>query len=85
VKVISLNEVTKQPSIQPNLDIGKLFDTIYISQKIILVSEHNFSMIYMLLKWHHIEIYNKNCREIDVLMRILVHLYSSAPTSIVGD
>jgi hypothetical protein len=33
----------------------------------------------MPLKRHHIRIHNTNCRKIDVLMRILVHLYSSTP------
>jgi hypothetical protein len=56
------------------------FLNIYISEWAQL------SMIYMLLKWHRIETYNKNCREIDVLMRILAHLHlQCTPTSIVGD
>jgi hypothetical protein len=35
-------------------------------------------MIHMPLKWHHINKCNKNCKKIDVLTSILVHLSSFA-------
>jgi hypothetical protein len=35
-------------------------------------------MIYMPLKWHHIDKCSKNCKKIDVLTSILAHLNSSA-------
>jgi hypothetical protein len=35
-------------------------------------------MIHMLLKWHHIDECNKNCKKVNVLTSILAHLSSYA-------
>lgn len=37
------------------------------------------STINMPLKCYHIKLYNKNCKKVDLLMRISAHLYSSTP------
>jgi len=39
-------------------------------------------MIHMPLKWHHIGKCYNNCKKIDVLTLILVHLSSFAPTTL---
>jgi len=43
-----------------------------------------FSMINMPLKWHHIGICSKNCKKIDVLMKVqvLANVYSSTSIDI---
>jgi transposase len=44
-----------------------------------IIQKTQLSIIHMPLKWHHINKCNNNCKKIDVLISILVHLNSFTP------
>jgi len=76
VKVVLLNEVVKHSLFKSNLDIGRFCDQFTFFQYP-YYSIKKLSMINIPLKWHHIGICNKNCRKVDMLIRILACFHSS--------
>ncbi len=59
--------------------ILEIFFTHFRFPNIHIIQKTQLSMIHMPIKWHHIDKCNKNCKKIDILTSILVHLSSNVP------
>jgi hypothetical protein len=75
VKVIASNEVVKHHLSNQTL-ILEDFLTHFRVFNIHINEWAQLSIIDMPLKWHHIEICNKNCKNVDMLTRMLARLFN---------